>query len=61
MSPVECGGNPLVVGTDRLIPMSPPGKNGGPLYRLLPDGQSASVYLLNYSAESGFGPILREH
>jgi DNA-binding transcriptional LysR family regulator len=56
----EAGCPSLVVGSDRLIPVSAPDENGRPLHRLPADGKPTSVHLLNYSAESGLGRILRE-
>jgi LysR family transcriptional regulator, hypochlorite-specific transcription factor HypT len=56
----EAGCPSLVVGTDRLIPVSAPDKSGCPVHRLPPDGKSAPVHLLSYSSESGLGRILRE-
>jgi len=56
----EAGCPSLVVGTDRLIPVLAPDKNGRPVHRLPPDGKSTAVHLLSYSAESGLGRILRE-
>ena len=49
----------LVVGTDRLIAVSAPDKHGRPVHRLPAEGKSTAVHLLNYSAESGLGRILR--
>jgi DNA-binding transcriptional LysR family regulator len=45
----------LVVGTDRLIPVSAPDKSGRPVHRLPADAKSSAVHLLSYSAESGLG------
>jgi DNA-binding transcriptional LysR family regulator len=56
----EAGCPSLVVGTDRLIPVSAPDKNGRPVHRLQADGKSTALHLLSYSAESGLGRILRE-
>ena len=56
----EAGCPSLVIGTDRLIPMSAPDKNGHPVHRLPPDGKTSAVHLLSYSTESGLGRILRE-
>ena len=56
----EAGCPSLVVGKDRLIPVSAPDKSGRPVHRLPPDGKSTAVHLLSYSAESGLGRILRE-
>ena len=56
----EAGCPSLVVGTDRLIPVSAPDKNGHPVHRLPPDGKTSAVHLLSYSTESGLGRILRE-
>ena len=56
----EAGCPSLVVGTDRLIPVSAPDSQGRPVHRLPPDGKSTAVHLLSYSAESGLGRILRE-
>lgn len=56
----EAGCPSLVVGTDRLIPVSAPDKDGRPLHALPPDGKSTAVHLLSYSTESGLGRILRE-
>jgi DNA-binding transcriptional LysR family regulator len=56
----EAGCPSLVVGSDRLIPVSAPDRSGRPVHRLAPDGKSAAVHLLSYSAESGLGRILRE-
>lgn len=56
----EAGCLSLVVGTDRLIPVSAPHKDGRPMHALPPDGKSAAVHLLSYSTESGLGRILRE-
>lgn len=50
----------LLVGRDRLIPVSAPDEGGRPRHRLLRGGSSESVCLLSYSAESGLGRILRE-
>jgi DNA-binding transcriptional LysR family regulator len=46
------------VGTDVLIPVSAPDRNGKPLHPLHTEG--GPVDLLSYSAESGLGRILRE-
>jgi DNA-binding transcriptional LysR family regulator len=55
------GGYPsLVVGVDRLVPVSAPDESGRPLHGLPPDGDPAAAHLLSYSAESGLGRILRE-
>ena len=56
----EVGCPSLVVGRDRLIPVSAPDKGGCPIHWLPQDGRSASVCLLSYSAESGLGRILRK-
>jgi LysR family transcriptional regulator, hypochlorite-specific transcription factor HypT len=56
----EAGCPSLVVGTDRLIPVSAPDPQGRPVHRLPVDGASTPVHLLNYSGESGLGRILRE-
>ena len=56
----EAGCLSLIVGKDRLIPVSAPDKNGRPIHALPPEGKSAAVHLLNYSTESGLGRILRE-
>lgn len=56
----EAGCPCLVVGVDRLIPVSAPDKNGRPAHSLTPDGKSAAVHLLSYSAESGLGRVLRQ-
>jgi DNA-binding transcriptional LysR family regulator len=56
----EAGCPSVVVGTDRLIPVSAPDARGRPVHRLPLDGKPAVVHLLNYSAESGLGRILRE-
>lgn len=59
--PVDEAGCPsLVIGRDRLIPVSAPDKNGRPVHRLAPDGKTSSVHLLSYSTASGLGRILRE-
>jgi DNA-binding transcriptional LysR family regulator len=55
----EAGCPSVVVGTDRLIPVSAPDQTGRPMHRLPPDGKSAAVHLLSYSPESGLGRILR--
>lgn len=55
----EAGCPNLIVGTDRLIPVSAPDKNDRPIHRLPTEGKSTAVHLLNYSAESGLGRILR--
>ncbi|HEX7747348.1 MAG TPA: LysR family transcriptional regulator [Bordetella sp.] len=55
----EAGCPNLVVGTDRLIAVSAPDKHGRPVHRLPAEGKSTAVHLLNYSAESGLGRILR--
>lgn len=60
-SPLDEAGCPcLIVGTDRLIPVSAPDPSGQPLHHLTSDGSSAELNLLSYSAESGLGRILRE-
>jgi len=56
----EAGCPSLVVGTDRLIPVSAPDKSGRPVHRLPADAKSSAVHLLSYSTESGLGRILRE-
>ena len=56
----EAGCPNLLVGTDRLIPVSAPDKDGRAVHSLPPDGKSTTVHLLSYSAESGLGRILRE-
>ena len=56
----EAGCRGLVVGRDRLIPVSAPDQRGHPIHRLPRDGRPESVRLLSYSAESGLGRILRE-
>jgi DNA-binding transcriptional LysR family regulator len=56
----EAGCPSLVIGTDRLIPVSAPDQNGRPVHRLPPDGKTAAAHLLSYSTESGLGRILRE-
>ena len=56
----EAGCPSLVIGTDRLIPVSAPDKNGRPVHRLAPDGKTSAVHLLSYSSASGLGRILRE-
>jgi DNA-binding transcriptional LysR family regulator len=59
--PMDEAGCPcLVVGGDRLIPVSAPEPSGAPMHRLPEDGRSAPLSLLSYSAESGLGRILRE-
>jgi len=50
----------LVVGTDRLLPVSAPDQRGGARHRIPTDGKGSGVQLLTYSAESGLGRILRE-
>ena len=58
--PLDDAGCPsLVVGADRLVPVSAPDRSGHPRHRLPPDGTSAAVHLLSYSEESGLGRILR--
>ena len=55
--PLDESGCPmLIVGSDRLMPVSAPDASGRPIHRL--DAQP--VQLLDYSAESGVGRILRE-
>jgi len=49
----------IVVGSDRLIPVSAPDNAGNPRHRLPQGGAAAAVPLLNYSSESGLGRILR--
>jgi DNA-binding transcriptional LysR family regulator len=56
----EAGCPSLIIGTDRLIPVSAPDQSGRPMHGLPRDGKSAAVHLLSYSAESGLGRILRE-
>ncbi len=56
----EAGCPSLVVGTDRLIPVSAPDKDGRPLHGLSSGGKPMAVHLLSYSTESGLGRILRE-
>ncbi len=56
----EAGCPSLIVGKDRLIPVSAPDTHGRPVHRLPPGRKSATVHLLSYSAESGLGRILRE-
>ncbi len=56
----EAGCSTLVVGSDRLIPVSAPDPRGRPLHRVAPDGSCASAAPLGYSSESGLGRILRE-
>jgi LysR family transcriptional regulator, hypochlorite-specific transcription factor HypT len=56
----EAGCQCLVVGKDRLIPVSAPDKTGRPAHRLPPDAKAAAVHLLSYSTESGLGRVLRE-
>lgn len=56
----EAGCPSLVVGADRLMPVSAPDERGRPVHRLPPDGKPTAVQLLSYSAESGLGRILRE-
>lgn len=56
----EAGCPSLVVGQDRLVPVSAPDSTGRPAHPLLPNGKGGSAHLLNYSAESGLGRILRE-
>ncbi len=59
--PLDAAGCPcLVVGTDRLVPVSAPDAKGEPLHRLNADGKAMAIHLLSYSAESGLGRILRE-
>ncbi len=59
--PLDEAGCPcLVVGKDRLIPVSAPAETGRPAHRLPPDGKGSAVHLLSYSAESGLGRVLRE-
>lgn len=50
----------VVVGADRLIPVSAPGADGRAAHRLPPGAGAPAVQLLSYSAESGLGRILRE-
>jgi DNA-binding transcriptional LysR family regulator len=50
----------IVVGSDRLIPVSAPDATGRPLHGLPAGGKGATVEWLGYSAESGLGRILRE-
>jgi DNA-binding transcriptional LysR family regulator len=58
--PLEEGGYPSVlVGSDRLIPVSAADERGTPLHRLSRDKQAAPVPVLNYSAESGLNRILK--
>jgi LysR family transcriptional regulator, hypochlorite-specific transcription factor HypT len=56
----EAGCDSVVVGTDRLLPVSAPDASGGPMHRLPADGRATAVHLLSYSAESGLGRILRD-
>ena len=59
--PLDEAGCPcLVVGSDRLIPVSAPDQSGHPVHRLPPDGKTSAVQLLSYSTESGLGRLLRE-
>lgn len=50
----------VVVGGDRLIPVSAPGANGRALHDLTEGRKGAATRWLDYSAESGLGRILRE-
>lgn len=47
----------VVVGTDRLVPVSAPDASGAPRWRL-PGSKSAALPFLAYSAPSGLGRIL---
>jgi DNA-binding transcriptional LysR family regulator len=47
----------IVVGTDALIPLCAPDRDGAPRWRL-PGASGAPVRLLSYSAESGLGRIV---
>lgn len=59
--PLEEAGCPsVVVGRDRLIPVSAPDPRGRAVHCLPADGKAAAVQLLSYSAESGLGRILRQ-
>jgi LysR family transcriptional regulator, hypochlorite-specific transcription factor HypT len=60
--PLEDGGYPCVlVGTDRLIPVSAPDEAGAPLHGLAADRKKKdAVPVLTYSAESGLHRILSE-
>lgn len=58
--PLEEAGCPaLVVGADRLLPVSAPDAAGRPRHRLPGGAKDAAVQLLVYSAESGLGRVLR--
>lgn len=50
----------IVVGNDRLIPVSAPDTHGRALHALGTDARQAGTPWLGYSAESGLGRILRE-
>lgn len=57
----EAGFPSLVVGSDRMLPVSAPGEGGRPLHALPASGRPPQhVAWLGYSDESGLGRILRE-
>src|SRR5258706_5760970 len=59
--PLRVGGYPsLCIGSDQLIPVSALDDKGQPSHRLANDSKDAPIQLLEYSAESGLGRILRE-
>ena len=59
--PLEDGAYPSVlVGSDRLVPVSAPDADGVPLHRLAADRKQEPVPVLNYSVESGLNRILSE-
>ncbi|WP_332672062.1 LysR substrate-binding domain-containing protein [Aromatoleum sp.] len=50
----------LVVGADRLVPVSAPDADGRPRHALVADGAEQPVTLLSYSPESGMDRLLHE-
>jgi len=59
--PLDEAGFPcVVVGMDRLVPVSAPDGLGKPLHALPTGGKGNQVQWLGYSSESGIGRILRE-
>lgn len=50
----------VIVGADRLLPVSAPDAEGAPLHRLTAEDRKSPALVLGYSAESGMGRILKE-
>ena len=55
----SCGYPSLCIGSDELIPVSAPDKDGQPLHRLSGASKDAPLHLLDYSEESALGGIMR--